>query len=75
MNFEVPLKPNIILSPQQYERFWQNDDTPVFLHGLGFNLFSMDNNHAFDWGEEGFKKTKDVLGDQASGTGTYASRK
>lgn len=71
VNFEVPLKPDITLPPQQYERFWQNDDAPAFLRGLGFNLFSLANNHAFDWGEEGFKKTKDVLGDQAFGAGTY----
>lgn len=71
VNFEVPLKPDITLSPQQHERFWQNDDAPCFLRGLGFNLFSIANNHAFDWGEEGFKKTKAVLGDAVFGAGTY----
>ena len=69
--FEVPLKPDTFLPPQQYERFWQNDDAPDFLRGLGFNLFSIANNHVFDWGEEGFKKTKSVLGDQSFGAGTY----
>ena len=61
VNFEVPLKPDVSLPPQRYERFWQNDDVPDFLRGLGFNLFSIANNHAFDWGDEGFKKTKATL--------------
>ena len=71
VNFEVSLKPNIDLPPQRYERFWQHDDVPAFLQGLGFNLFPMANNHAFDWGDEGFKKTKAVLGDQSFGVGSY----
>lgn len=71
INFEVPLKPEITLPPQQIERFWQHDDAPEFLRNLGFNLFSMANNHMFDWGEAGFRKTKDALGDQAFGAGTY----
>lgn len=71
VNFEVPLKPEIKLSSQKRERFFQNDDAPDFLRGLGFNLFSQANNHAFDWGDEGFKKTKAALGDAAFGAGTY----
>ncbi len=71
LNFEVPLKPSCTLQSQQYERFWQNDDAPDFLRGLGFNLFSIANNHSFDWGEDGYKKTKAVLGDDAFGAGTY----
>ena len=71
VNFEVPLKPNVTLPIQKRERFFQHDDTPEFLRGLGFNLFSMANNHAFDWGDEGFKKTKAALGDEAFGAGTY----
>jgi len=71
VNFEVPLKPDKDLPPQKRERFFQNDDAPEFLRGLGFNLFSIANNHAFDWGDEGFKKTKAVLGDQAFGAGIY----
>lgn len=71
LNFEVPLKPDITLPLQQYERFWQNDDAPDFLRGLGFDLFSISNNHAFDWGEHGYKKTKAALGDAAFGAGTY----
>ena len=71
VNFEVPLKPDITLPPQQYERFWQSDDVPDFLKDLGFNLFSIANNHAFDWGVEGFKKTKAALGEASFGAGTY----
>ena len=71
VNFEVPLKPDITLPPQQYERFWQNDDVPGFLRSLGFNLFSIANNHAFDWGEKGFRKTKAALGDDSFGAGTF----
>lgn len=71
VDFEVPLKPNIELPPRRFERFWQNDDAPDFLKALGFNVFSMGNNHSFDWGNEGFKKTKAALGDASFGAGTY----
>jgi poly-gamma-glutamate synthesis protein (capsule biosynthesis protein) len=71
VNFEVPLKPEVKLPPQKRERFFQNDDAPDFLRNLGFNLFSLANNHAFDWGDEGFKKTKAALGEAAFGAGTY----
>lgn len=71
VNFEVPLKPAIELPPQKRERFFQHDDVPYFLQSMGFNLFQFANNHAFDWGEEGFRKTKEVLGDAAFGAGTY----
>ena len=59
------------MPPQKRERFYQNDDAPAFLKELGFNLFQMANNHAFDWGEAGFRKTKEALGDAAFGAGTY----
>ena len=72
VNFEVPLKPeNVHLPAQKRERFFQHDDTPDFLRELGFNLFQLANNHTFDWGEEGFKKTKAVLGDASFGAGSY----
>ena len=72
VNFEVSLKPDNVHMPHQTrERFFQNDDAPDFLRGLGFNLFSQANNHAFDWGDEGFLKTKAALGDSSFGAGTY----
>ena len=71
VNFEVPLKPDIELLPRKDERFFQNDDAPMFLRNLGFDLFSIANNHAFDWGDEGFKKTKSALGEASFGAGTY----
>ena len=71
INFEVPLKPEIELPHQKRERFFQNDDAPGFLKDLGFNLFQLANNHAFDWGEAGFRKTKEALGDAAFGAGIY----
>ena len=71
VNFEVPLKPEVKLSSQRRERFYQHDDAPQFLRGLGVNLFSLANNHAFDWGDEGFKKTKAALGEASFGAGTY----
>ena len=71
VNFEVPLKPATQLPQQKRERFYQHDDVPDFLRSLGFNLFSQANNHAFDWENEGFKKTKVVLGDAAFGAGSY----
>lgn len=72
VNFEVPLKPsNPILQSGKSERFYQSDDAPDFLRGLGFNLFQLANNHTFDWDAEGFLKTKAVLGVEAFGAGTY----
>ena len=71
VNFEVPLKPDIELPPRKDERFFQNDDAPEFLRQLGFDLFSIANNHAFDWGDEGYKKTKAALGEASFGAGTY----
>ena len=71
VNFEVPLKPEVNLPLQRRERFFQNDDSVDFLYDLGFNLFSLANNHVFDWGEQGFIKTKGVLGEAAFGSGTY----
>lgn len=72
INFEVPLKPEAVsLSPQKRERFFQSDDVPDFLRNIGFNLFQIANNHIFDWGEEGYIKTKSVLGESAFGAGTY----
>lgn len=56
---------------QRRRRLSQNDEVPEFLRSLGFGLFSIANNHAFDWGVKGFERTKSVLGDDAFGAGTY----
>ncbi|MBP5421325.1 MAG: CapA family protein [Paludibacteraceae bacterium] len=71
VNFEVPLKPDLKLPSMGYERFFQNDDAPVFLKNLGFNLFPIANNHLFDWGDEGFLKVKHAFGDASFGAGSY----
>ena len=71
INFEVPLKPEIELPERKEERFFQNDDAPKFLRDLGFDLFSIANNHTFDWGIEGFTKAKAALGSASFGAGTY----
>ena len=72
INFEVPLKPEQVCLPaQRRERFYQHDDAPEFLSSIGFNLFQLANNHAFDWGEQGFEKTKAAFGDKSFGAGTY----
>ncbi len=46
VNFEVPLTPLVSMPPQKRERFFQHDDASGFLCGLGFNVFSLANNHA-----------------------------
>lgn len=71
VNFEVPLKPDGNFPSQHYERFYQNDDVPQFLREMGFDFFSIANNHTFDWGDAGYKKTKQALGDDAFGAGSY----
>ncbi len=72
LTFEAPLKPEASHLPEQKrERFYQNDDAPAFLRGIGFNVFSIANNHTFDWGDEGYRKTRAALGKEAIGAGTY----
>lgn len=70
-NFEVPLKPDNV--SEKKGAFHQNDDAPQFLEELGFNLFSFANNHAFDYGEDGYHKTVGAFSDPQSifGSGTY----
>ena len=71
VNFEVSLKPEGSFSPQKVERLYQSDDVPQFLCDVGFNLFSIANNHIFDWGTPGFIKTKTALGSACFGAGNY----
>ena len=70
-NFEVPLKSDTKLPPQRCKRFCNHDDSSEFLWSLGFNLFSIATNHTSDWDNEGFYKTKQVLGEEAFGAGSY----
>ncbi|MCH5221524.1 MAG: CapA family protein [Muribaculaceae bacterium] len=70
-NFEVPLRPDFDLPHQSRRRFYQHDDVPDFLRSIGFNLFPLATNHAFDWDDYGYAKTKERLGDAAFGVGTY----
>ena len=72
VNFELPLKPDMVEPKKQTrKRFFQNNDAPSFLYNLGFNLFTIANNHLFDWDDEGYYKTKSHLGDNAFGAGLY----
>lgn len=68
-NFEVPLKPDNV--DPRAGCFFQNDDAPGFLEDLGFNLFSFANNHAFDYGLEGWKKTMASFRHTPFGSGKY----
>lgn len=70
-NFEVPLKPDYVSEIKG--AFYQNNDAPRFLEELGFNLFTFSNNHVFDYGEEGFRKTLNTFSnpDTIFGSGTY----
>lgn len=68
-NFEIPLKPDGLTA--QKDRYYQADDAPAFLEGLGFNLFSFANNHAFDYGVEGWQKTMNAFQSKPFGSGTY----
>lgn len=70
VNFEVPMKPNnMAVKPGWY--FYQNDDAPAFLKNLGFNIFPFANNHVFDYGDEGYRKTIAAFGGEMFGSGTY----
>lgn len=69
-NFEVPLKPdNVAVMPGWY--FYQNDDVPSFLKSLGFNIYPLANNHVFDYGDEGYRKTVRAFNGETFGSGTY----
>lgn len=39
----------------------QSHDSPQWLINHGFNVINLANNHAYDWGEEGLRKTKDAF--------------
>lgn len=68
-NFEVPLKPNGV--KQITGRLYQHDDAPSFLENIGFNLISFANNHVFDYGLDGYRKTMAAFKEPPFGSGTY----
>ena len=68
-NFEVPLKPSGV-EPKP-SRFFQHDNAPAFLEELGFNVFSFSNNHAFDYGVDGWRKTMNAFKNKPFGSGLY----
>lgn len=65
-NFEFPLQPENFRGKN-----FQHDDAPDFLKNLGFNLFTLANNHTFDCGNLGFQKTRNALNGNVCGAGTY----
>ncbi|MBQ4355663.1 MAG: CapA family protein [Bacteroidales bacterium] len=67
-NFEVPLMPEQRVANAV---FYQHDDAPEFLQSLGFDLFALANNHAFDCGDAGFLKTAAALNGKSFGAGSY----
>ena len=52
-------------------RLYNNDDVPDFLRGLGFDMFILANNHAFDYGIAGYDKTVKALNGYCFGAGNY----
>ena len=55
-NLESPILPDDVKKIKG--RLCQANDVPAFLEDLGFDFLSFANNHAFDYGDEGFIKTR-----------------
>lgn len=73
-NFETPVKPNgyKMVQDPTFNSLCQSAESVSFLEDLGFNLFSLANNHAFDCGDEGYKETlKQMKKAQYLGAGTF----
>ena len=43
-------------------RIYQSENVPEFLSETGFNVITLANNHAFDYGDEGYSYTVSVKG-------------
>lgn len=56
-NLESPILPDRV-NERIKGRLYQANDVPAFLEELGFDFLSFANNHAFDYGDEGFIKTR-----------------
>lgn len=62
MNYEAPVKAsNYTLLQKSGPRLSQNEQVIDTLVQLGFNVISMANNHAMDYGEESLLHTKELL--------------
>lgn len=55
-NLESPILPDGVKKIKG--RLCQANDVPAFLEDLGFDFLSFANNHAFDYGDDGFIKTR-----------------
>ena len=55
-NLESPILPDE--GGKVKGHLYQANDVPAFLEDLGFDFLSFANNHAFDYGDEGFIKTR-----------------
>lgn len=72
-NFEVPVKSGGKAINKIPLVLYQSVEAPRFLEGLGFNVVSLANNHMFDYGREGFYKTRDSFSKETvvMGAGTF----
>lgn len=58
INFEAPLQSNAKAIRKSGPNIWQDKDAPKWLEQYGFNVVSMANNHAMDYGKDGLESTK-----------------
>ena len=56
-NFEGSVKSSGTTSSKLPPHIQQSPDVPTFLESIGFNVISFANNHAFDYGPEGYIQT------------------
>lgn len=73
-NFETPVKPDgySVVQDATFTSIFQSSQSVNFLEGLGFDLFSLANNHTFDCGEEGYLETLKLLKKaQSIGAGSF----
>lgn len=74
-NFETPVKPSNydLVQDVSFTKLYQSSNSVSFLEKLGFNLFSLANNHTFDCGDEGFHETvSHMIKAQGIGAGSFA---
>lgn len=72
LNFEAPIrKKNARPIDKSGPNIFQSQDAPAFLEESGFNLFSLSNNHAMDWGEESLEYTRSLFSTNTIGAGSW----